>query len=269
MQSQKYPLLNNRVWLHTQYVILNKPTEVISKIIGCTRHTVSNYLKYYKVPIKKQGTWLIITNSNGIIDNKEVIEGLMLGDGHIEKRGRSHNPRLIIHQKQKEFVDFLRNEISPTSKTVFHKGNSSRLKCGRLIPAAYSYFCKTKASPILKSYHNEWYKNKQKILPENLILTPTNVLHWFMGDGSAYFRKKDKNGEIKFSTNNFTESEVNVLVKKFNNLGFKCYKSQHEPTSDNNRGFIIRLSATDSNKFYSFIGNCPVKCMKYKWGKYG
>jgi len=40
-------------------------------------------------------------------ETQEIINGMLLGDGHLELRDRFKNARLVIHQKDREFVQFL------------------------------------------------------------------------------------------------------------------------------------------------------------------
>lgn len=265
MKSTKYPKLNNKKWLLDQYNLTSNSSIKIANLLGCGHSLVLRHLKFHNINRKSRGHWRIVTNDNGIINREEIIEGLMLGDGHIEKSSRSVNPRLIIHQKQKELVSFYRQQLSPDSTIVVDVNKPHKLKSGKIIGRTTSYRCKTKASPSLLPYHTKWYHNNKKVIPIDLILTPMNVLHWFIGDGSSHVRPNKTAVEIQLATNNFTESEVDILIRKFKKLGITFYKSKHGNHTDKTRGFLMRLSTPDASKFYKFIGKSPVKCMLYKW----
>ena len=61
----------------------------------------------------------------------------------------------------------------------------------------------------IKDLYDLWYPKNIKIIPKNISLSPTTLLHWFIGDGSA-------TREIIFSTHNFNVDDVISLVDRLN-----------------------------------------------------
>jgi hypothetical protein len=58
----------------------------------------------------RPGTGLTKAEKAAIVfpnETQEIINGMLLGDGHLELRDRFKNARLVIHQKDREFVQFL------------------------------------------------------------------------------------------------------------------------------------------------------------------
>ena len=51
----------------------------------------------------------------------------------------------------------------------------------------------------------------------------------------------------------------NTIVKYLKSQGFSAW------SLDSSRGPVVRVSASDKDKFLKFIGPCPVGCYRYKW----
>ena len=102
----------------------------------------------------------------------------------------------------------------------------------------------TSSSVQIYEIYSEWYPKNKKILPENLIITPNILLHWYIGDGSF-----SKNA-LYLSTLNFTESEVEKLTKiLFRDVGIKCKPRKVRD------GFEIYISMEKENlaRFFNYL----------------
>lgn len=139
----------------------------------------------------------------------------MLGDGHIQKRSSLSNSRFIYSQSGKHedyfnliysiFNRFCTNEYKPSMK---------------LNKKGYKHITlATMALPCFNYYHEIFYLNKKKVVPENIneLLTEVSLAYWIMDDGS----KQGKG--IHLNTYGFTQECVKrlvlVLETKFN---LKC-----------------------------------------------
>lgn len=80
-----------------------------------------------------------------------------------------------------------------------------------------SIYFRTLTLPCLNEYHNMFYKNKVKIIPENLdkLLTPIGLAYWIMDDGGITAYK-----QTVLHTRSFCKKEVlfimEILKKNFN-----------------------------------------------------
>lgn len=147
---------------------------------------------------------------------KEVLIGLLLGDGCLEKGKNSLAPRLKVDQsiKQSEFVWWLYDlfkdfvKTPPKIKHSHRNGiNSEELVFNTL---THQYF---------NRFHKMFYPNGKKIVPEsiNQSLTKTALAVWFMCDGSI--KSKECRGRI-LNTQSFIRSDIerliSILKSKFN-----------------------------------------------------
>lgn len=75
----------------------------------------------------------------------------------------------------------------------------------------------TRTLPCFNKFYHLFYNNRVKVVPINIedLLTPVTLAYWIMGDGSW------KGYGLRLHTNNFTKSEVELLINAINkNFGF-------------------------------------------------
>ncbi len=147
---------------------------------------------------------------------KEVLIGMILGDGCLEHRGNSSGAVLKICQclKQQEFVswlyaifkDFVRTP--PRYRSKFRNGKEN-----------FEVRFDTLTHPEFKNFYDLFYRERKKIIPEsiNQILTPIAFAVWFMCDGSV--KSKECVGRI-LNTQSFNRPDIerliSILQNKFN-----------------------------------------------------
>ena len=147
---------------------------------------------------------------------KEVLIGLLLGDGCLEKSKHSLGARLKVSQsiKQNEFVVWLYDifkDFVQTPPKVKHTQRNG-IKHEELVFNTLTHTC-------FKSFYEVFYPKGKKVIPEgiNQTLTPTAFAVWFMSDGSI--KSKESRGRI-LNTQSFTKSDIERLIltlkSKFN-----------------------------------------------------
>ena len=189
----------------------------------------------------------------------DILIGSVLGDARLECRSvGARNPisaRLRIHQsdKQKEYVfwkySILRNLVLKEPRKIMTWHDPKRNK------DHYSWYFHTKTFPDLGDFYHYFYKNKIKILPEDIFnyLTPQAIAIWFMDDGSNV-----KNG-YTISTHNFEFKDqlriVDFLKSKYNILA---------TIVKDRRKFKIHIGSYQYEKFSEIIKPFIIPSMKYK-----
>lgn len=146
---------------------------------------------------------------------KEVLIGLLLGDGCLERSKNSSGARLKVSQGgiQHEFVEWLYEvfkdfvQTPPRIKQTHRNGKNH-----------YEVVFNTLTHPDFKNFHEMFYSKKssaypqgKKIIPEsiNKFLTQTAFAVWFMGDGSI--KSKECKGRI-LNTQSFNREEIDRLI---------------------------------------------------------
>lgn len=179
---------------------------------------------------------------------KELIDGLLLGDGSLDKRNK--NARYRHSCKHREYIEFIINELSRfniVTNTIYDKDNG--YGTGRV------YQCYSLVSTELTTHHSRWYNNRRKVLPDDVELTKLSLLHWYIGDrcldtDKGYLR------QINIAAHSFSFEEREILCKKLTGLGFKVSNTKYGS---------INICKRSVPTFLSYIGECPVECYKYKF----
>ena len=175
---------------------------------------------------------------------KEVLDGLMLGDGCLFKYKPTHNPYLAICRQytDRAYLEYHREIFEPfivqpiIDKFVFDHRTKQTYNSSRLV---------TRHNSAMDSVYERWYQNGIKHIPNNLILTSVVVATWFCDDGWVGFSSKSNKGlRLKMSTHGFAHDDVVALAEMLNRryvYGFKVYK--------------------DHDASYISAAHMPTKCM--------
>ncbi len=146
---------------------------------------------------------------------KEILVGLILGDGHLEtlNNGRTYRLKVEHSLKQREYLDWLYLNFKEwINKTPEVK---KRTSLGKIIE---TYGFTTYTSNILTLYAKEFYQDGKKIIPKNIdkIITPQSLAIWFMDDGSI---KSKVHKALVIHTHGYSKDDLllitKVLDKKF------------------------------------------------------
>lgn len=179
---------------------------------------------------------------------KELIDGLLLGDGSLDKRAK--NARYRHSCKHKEYIEYVikqLHEFGVFTETIYDKDNG--YKTGRV------FQCYSKVHNDLTKHYERWYKNKKKVLPPDLKLTPLVLLHWYIGDG-GFDSDKGYLRQISIAAHSFSFDEREILCEKLREFGLKV---------SNTKKGKINITKKSIPLFLSIIGECPVDCYQYKF----
>jgi hypothetical protein len=208
-----------KIYSEKHYSMLETGKKLVPPISG---YKVFTLLQHFKIPIRKgcQHKSFLDNSEKAIIDEKirEIVDGLMLGDGFISGRGYDlvlsqsveHRDwiKLVESQfKKRNFVTSIKNKFS---KSTYIIRNPSVI----LFIQSCDWFQKEKNRwyPYHGIQTDSKYHMGRKILPDQVRITPQSVAHWYMGDGCLCGRS------LQFATNSFTKKECKILATKLNKL---------------------------------------------------
>lgn len=143
-------------------------------------------------------------------DQKQVILGSFLGDGHIRHIDKSRFRLSIIHGINQENYCKWKADIFNV-KTVFVEKNGYSNK--QAIKFTTKSFGLNKNFPLTKTSCPQW------VLDE---IDARGIAIWFMDDGS-----KNNKTSVTLSTCSFDEDSQKRIVKKFNDLGIPCFYKKY------------------------------------------
>jgi hypothetical protein len=176
------------------------------------------------------------------------MEGELLGDGGLESGTSSGNPCFAHSTANFHYSIYLEKSLANcglyTSFELLPPRNGGKPQ--RRI--------RTQHNQSFRSMLANWYPQGTKIVPNNLVLTRTKCLHWYLGDG--YIEGKN----VKISTCGFMWDEVRRLSIMMKALGFGTSVDRHSG------GYpVLRFLTIDSRAFLNWIGSCPAQGYEHRW----
>lgn len=182
---------------------------------------------------------------------KEVLIGLLLSDGCLERWRSSKTARLKVEQslKQAMFVNWLFEVFADLVKTPPREKRNKSL-----------YF-NTLTLGHLYPFYETFYPKRKKVVPDSIegLLTPLAFSVWFMGDGSV--KSKECNGRI-LNTHGFTKPEIERLCEILNRkYGLKSSIRRQKD------GLQIYISAKSAGALTKLVAPHLLPCFSYKLPK--
>lgn len=181
---------------------------------------------------------------------KSVLTGLMLGDGCLYRREKTHNPYLTVCRSSVDknyllwqyylFAEFCKRK--PVDYTIY----DNRTKMNY-------HGCKftTRRIPLFNEWYDKWYPNGKKTIPDDLQLDPLSLAIWFCDDGHIKNTCSKWRFRLKLSTDGFSENDVekliSILEKRYNYIFNKYKNGDHfriDVSGDAARAFVREIDPT-------------------------
>lgn len=192
--------------------------------------------------------------------HKQIIEGLLLGDGSVIRQKRDRTAKLSVRTTEKLFADHIVLSF-PLSINVYSYQPKTTIIRGKECRCKENYKVESKVDNSLNEFREKWYLDGVKVIPSDLELTPVSIRYWFYGDGTSSFMNSHKSVVLVFYTNSFLYSECEFLQKQLlekTGVYFNINSDRGKP--------ILKVSSRKAAfDFFQYIGECDVDCYKYKW----
>lgn len=188
---------------------------------------------------------------------REILIGLALGDGFIQKTGkRNARIRLEHSVKQKEYIFWkyleLRNMMQSKPKLI--------TRYNPVFKKTYQYYrCQTHSSPKIGKMHRMFYRDSKKCVPENivsLLKTPLTLAVWYMDDG--YYYARDKCAYIYLPPYNDKDIELLLWALK-NNFGLTA-----KVLIKKGKSKCLWFNSEETERLVELIKKEIIPSMKYK-----
>ncbi len=188
---------------------------------------------------------------------REIIIGLLLGDGHLETQNNGQTYRLKIEHsvKQKVYTDWLYMIFSEWC----NQPPKARIKKS-FNKDIVSYGFTTYSSSALRFYGQQFYLGKKKVIPKIIkkLLSPQSLAIWFMDDGSW---KSDHHKTYIIHALGYKKPEL-ALIKKTLKEKFGININIHKQYDK----WRIYIMSDSSEKFKMLIKSYVIPEMFYKLG---
>ena len=236
----------------------------IGDIFDCNQITILNRMKEYSIPRRSASLHGELTNFTFNDVQKEILDGLMLGDGHLA--WRINNCQFNNTDVHKDYLVWLQKQlgIEDISNVAVRTDGLCQLT--------------TRVIPSIRDEHKRWYpyntmrgtyqNHDKKVIPKDIELTPIKMLFWYIGDGS-YIRDR----ATAIFCNCLTFDEWLSLSKKICRLldvdnGTHIWKESKD--KDGIQKHILCLNRSVTQKFFNMIDDLSFdipECYQYKFGK--
>jgi len=196
---------------------------------------------------------------------KQVMNGLLLGDGHIHTKTQTSNPLFTqtFGQHSELFAKYVFETFKDfcTPKGLYNY----KVQSGKNSPFYQRYIVRTRSLPIFEEFFNNYYVlnnlgKKIKILPLELelILTPIALANFLMGDGNYHKQHQI----IRLYTNNYTKQEVELLATTI----YTKYGISNRVEHDRREQYIIIIRRSEVSQFQTLVKSHIIPSMLYRIG---
>lgn len=186
---------------------------------------------------------------------KDILVGLMLGDGHLETQNNGRTFRLKVEQSTKrvEYVQWLYENFKNFVQTMPQQKEKLRNDV-----VTKNVWFSTLSHGSFRFYAQQFYVSGKKVVPKMIgkLLTPLAIAVWFMDDGSA---KSKKHRAKIFNTQCFSKQEVLLLIRILKDK-FKINAKLREQKD----GYQIYVLSESVDDFQKLIGKYVLDSMRYK-----
>jgi len=250
---------------------VNTSPELASEISRLYRAKLTTRQVAAQVGLSKSGVLLVLRRRGEIISSgqsrmrslhdydltpvMEVLDGELLGDGAYAWSSSKNSARfdMTVAKTNEAHVELLHGilskqmplKLAPSTGWYLWKGQkiiSDRMRMTSLF------------SSSLANQKLRWYPDgKKKQAPDDLVLTPTVLRHWYYGDGSMC-------SGIMLCSERYTDDVLEGLRAKLRAPGFETKRY----LAHGRRG-RLHMGMKDSRRFLEFIGPCELDCYRHKW----
>src|SRR3989338_6728411 len=180
-------------------------------------------------------------------NQKSLVIGTILGDGYVRIIPRRKNAFLEVNHSisQRLYVDWKYQILQSIvrSEPKLRKGNGNRI--------AYRFF--TQCIPEITNLFHYFYKEKRKMIPDDLHLDPLSLAVWFMDDGSR------SGGSLYLNTQQFSMQDQKTLQSILSNQYYI-----HSGLNRDKEYWRVRIVTADAQKFCDIIRPYVIPSMEYK-----
>ena len=189
-------------------------------------------------------------------EQREVLIGVVLGDGHLETQNEGRTYRLKIEQsiKHRDYVEHLFQIFNEWVNSP----PKSRLRTGKDGTETEMTGFQTYSHSAFRFYAQQFYPDGKKRIPKLISkwLTPRALAYWFMDDGSLKWRQSRA---VILNTQGYRQDEVKKLASLLKaKFGLEAVMRKQQ------EGFQICIRGQSLEEFVKLVGPYLLKGMWYK-----
>lgn len=261
VNDKKEALGITRELLLDQYWSRSQSTQEIADGFGTTRATVSRWLRYFDVPIRRKanfaskivpeeattitGVTKLATTKSPLTDfQKSVLRGTLCGDGCL-KASSVAKAYLSLHHgwKQSDYLIHKANVFAPLVQRICGYGDSAEAV--------------TVSTSEFRAWYDLFYPNGKKTLSEAIFedFDETSLVYWYLDDGSL----SQLHYTIWFFDQIVWDSEkLTQKMRSRFDIDFSLQRSHTNGMS------ILYVPTSGTGKFTEILLRIAPACMRWK-----
>ena len=185
---------------------------------------------------------------------RDVLIGLLLGDGHLETQnaGRTYRLKVEHSAKQLEYVEWLSKIFSEWITGLYRKSKNGKDYVGF---TTYSH-------PAFRFYAQQFYQEKKKVIPKLIrkLIADTSIAIWYLDDGSW---KSSEHSTFIVHALGFSKEDLEMIISVLNERNVKS--RLHRQKNKYWRLYILSESADNFRNIILPVVS-QIKSMRYKLG---
>ena len=259
MAREKY---TDEDWLRTQYWDKKRSQVEIAAECGVTPTLISQKMRKFGIPARSQTESKLLKYEKHVaLDTGllSILEGELLGDGSLLLAHSGHSAAYQHGTKHRDYLIWLRQLLQENGLECgeeIYVSESDTFGTGT-IQTSYSF--KSRYFAELVALRERFYVGTSKVVPDDLVLNKTSMLHWYLGDGYLDRRRPS----ITLCTDAFDASSTRHLRAQLAMLGIRTSLA-----SSQGRKTRIYIGMKATPLFIDLIGPCPTEIEPiygYKW----
>lgn len=164
---------------------------------------------------------------------RELIVGLLLGDGHLETQndGRTYRLKVEHGSAQRDYLVWLAKEFQEWIQSDWYEKQRGE-------KVVYGFT--TVSHPAFRFYAKQFYLNGKKRMPPLIkrLMSPLSLAIWFLDDGSA---KSSKHKSLVIHSLGYSKSDLVLVQDTLESFGI--HSSQHKQRNNTFRLYFPYESA--------------------------
>lgn len=242
---------------HSEREVIDRYKELKSGVRTAKEFGISD--AYVYVLLKKHGIKTGRGKNHNVIPHEliplsdelnQVITGELLGDGYLSLAPRHKNAKFRHASKHSGYTEYLRKKFEAYSPVISNERGYSTLR--------------THNNPVFTELYEIWYDDKEKVVPHNLELTPTILLHWHLGDGSLLRKREDEN-MLYLHTQGFRKEDTEFLASLLEDLGIRVAIRFEKRNRKRGCGFYINVLTDSMIDYFDYIAENPIEPLQYRF----
>ena len=170
---------------------------------------------------------------------RELVVGLLLGDGHLETQNEGRTYRLKVEHgaAQREYLEWLAREFGEWLL-------SGRYEKRKGMKTVYGFT--TVSHPAFRFYGAQFYQDGKKRIPPLIkkLMAPLSLAIWFLDDGSA---KSSKHRSLVIHSLGYTKKDLSTMQDALK--GFGTESALHKQRNGSFRLYLPHESSLVLERF--------------------